>query len=238
MLWCSMSVALERRQKHRVRKRGAVLLETTAAINAPSMPARQLPNILITGTPGTGKTTHSELVAAEARLQHVNIGALVREHELYDGYNEEFEAYFVNDDKVCLSSRMFGGMRPVARRDGWPACPVCASLVEGVWLSMYVFLHDFNALQVNDHLEDMMAAGGVVVDHHSSDFFPERFFDLVVVLQTDNTLLYDRLKARGYSEKKIQENVQCEIMHVPCEEAQRSYRPEVVQILSLSLIHI
>lgn len=87
-------------------------------------------------------------------------------------------------------------------------------------------------LQVNDHLEDMMAAGGVVVDHHSSDFFPERFFDLVVVLQTDNTLLYDRLKARGYSEKKIQENVQCEIMHVPCEEAQRSYRAEVVQILS------
>jgi adenylate kinase len=87
-------------------------------------------------------------------------------------------------------------------------------------------------MQVNDHLEEMMAAGGVVVDHHSSDFFPERFFDLVVVLQTDNTLHYDRLKARGYSEKKIQENVQCEIMHVPCEEAQWSYRPEVVQILS------
>lgn len=100
----AMSVALERRQKHRVRKRGAVLLETTAAINAPSMPARQKPNILITGTPGTGKTTHSELVAAEAGLQHVNIGQLVREHELYDGYNEEFEAYFVNDDKVCSVS--------------------------------------------------------------------------------------------------------------------------------------
>jgi Holliday junction resolvasome RuvABC ATP-dependent DNA helicase subunit len=96
-----MSVALECRPKQRgVRKRGAVLLETTAAINAPSMPARQKPNILITGTPGTGKTTHSELIAAEAGLQHVNIGALVREHELYDGYNEEFEAYFVNDDKV------------------------------------------------------------------------------------------------------------------------------------------
>jgi broad-specificity NMP kinase len=63
-------------------------------------PARQKPNILITGTPGTGKTTHSELVAAETGLKHVNIGALVREHELYDGYNEEFEAYFVNDDKV------------------------------------------------------------------------------------------------------------------------------------------
>jgi adenylate kinase family enzyme len=99
-----MSVALEcGRQKHRVRKR--VLLETSSDIqNPPSMPRRHKPNILITGTPGTGKTTHSELVAAEAGLQHINIGALVREYELYDGYNEEFEAYFVNDDKVCRAS--------------------------------------------------------------------------------------------------------------------------------------
>ena len=77
-----------------------------------------------------------------------------------------------------------------------------------------------------------MEAGGVVVDHHSSDFFPERFFDLVVVLQTDNTILYDRLAKRGYADKKIQENVQCEIMHVPVEEAHRAYRAEVVQTLA------
>ena len=87
-----------------------------------------------------------------------------------------------------------------------------------------------SALQVNDHLEALMEAGGVVVDHHSSDFFPERFFDLVVVLTTDNTVLFDRLKARGYGDKKLQENLQCEIMHVCSEEAQRSYRSEVVQV--------
>ena len=78
-----------------------------------------------------------------------------------------------------------------------------------------------------------MERGGFVVDHHSSDFFPERFFDLVVVLQTDNTLLYDRLQKRGYAARKIQENVQCEIMHVPCEEARRSYKEEIVQACTL-----
>lgn len=77
-----------------------------------------------------------------------------------------------------------------------------------------------------------MAAGGVIVDHHGSEFFPERFFDLVVVLQTDNTVLYDRLAARHYAAAKIQENVQCEIMHVPCEEAQRSYAEGIVQVLA------
>jgi len=87
-------------------------------------------------------------------------------------------------------------------------------------------------LQVNDHLEDIMVEGGIVIDHHSSELFPERFFDLVIVLQTDNTILFDRLKARGYTDKKLQENIECEIMHVPSEEAHRSYKNEIVQVLS------
>jgi len=76
-----------------------------------------------------------------------------------------------------------------------------------------------------------MDAGGNIVDHHSCDFFPERWFDLVVVLQCDNTVLWNRLEKRGYSKSKIQENVQCEIMMVKAEEASESYRPEIVKYL-------
>ena len=51
-----------------------------------------------------------------------------------------------------------------------------------------------------------------------------RWFDLVVVLTTDNSILYDRLQGRGYRPEKVQENVQCEIMNVVVEEARSSYR--------------
>ena len=51
-------------------------------------------------------------------------------------------------------------------------------------------------MQVCDALEDQLATGGNIVDYHSCDFFPERWFDLVVVLQTDNTILYERLEKR------------------------------------------
>ena len=51
-------------------------------------------------------------------------------------------------------------------------------------------------LQVCDALEDQLNVGGNIVDFHSCDFFPERWFDLVIVLQTDNTILYDRLEKR------------------------------------------
>lgn len=91
-------------------------------------------------------------------------------------------------------------------------------------------LHASN-LQVCDALEDEVQPGGAIVDYHGCDFFPERWFDLVIVLQTDNGVLWERLEKRGYSAKKIQENVQCEIMHVCAEEARESYEEEVVHFL-------
>lgn len=46
-------------------------------------------------------------------------------------------------------------------------------------------------------------SGGVVVDYHGSDFFPERWFDFVIVLRCANAILFDRLKARGYNDFKV-----------------------------------
>jgi adenylate kinase len=51
-------------------------------------------------------------------------------------------------------------------------------------------------LQLLDELEDKMTQGGIIVDYHGCDFFPERWFDIVFVLRTSNTILYDRLTNR------------------------------------------
>ena len=48
------------------------------------------------------------------------------------------------------------------------------------------------------------------------------------VLRTDNTLLYQRLEKRNYPVRKIQENVQCEIFQTILDEAQESYKAEIV----------
>ena len=53
-------------------------------------------------------------------------------------------------------------------------------------------------------------------------------FDVVVCLRTDNTVLYDRLQKRAYSQKKITENIECEIMQVLLEEARESYDLNIV----------
>lgn len=48
------------------------------------------------------------------------------------------------------------------------------------------------------------------------------------VVRCDNKTLYDRLKSRNYSEKKLQENLDCEIMEVLLQEARDAYDSEQV----------
>ena len=67
-----------------------------------------------------------------------------------------------------------------------------------------------------------------VVDYHSAELFPERWFDLVLVLRADNSVLYSRLESRGYSDKKLADNVEAEIMQVILDEAREAYREEIV----------
>ena len=82
--------------------------------------------------------------------------------------------------------------------------------------------------QLLDSLEDEVPQGGFIIDWHACDLFPRRWVDLVVVLRTDSTILYDRLKVRNYPNAKIQENLDSEIMEVLLAEARESYDDDIV----------
>ncbi|KAG6373698.1 P-loop containing nucleoside triphosphate hydrolase protein [Boletus reticuloceps] len=143
---------------------------------------RRSPVIVITGTPGTGKSTHAQLLVQESPvpLQHINVGELVKMQGLHDGFDEEWQSYTVDEDKLL------------------------------------------------DQLESPVSEGGVILDWHTSDVYPERWADLVVVLRCHHTTLWDRLETRGYPLKKIQENNEAEIMGIVCDEARESYQPGIV----------
>ena len=147
---------------------------------------KKLPNILITGTPGVGKTSFAILLQEKLKdlkgldFKNINIGKLVNEKKLYKNWNKEFD------------------------------------------------VSEFDDNMVNDELEPYLNEGGVILDFHSSSFLPENEINLVVLLRCNNTELYDRLKARGYSDKKITENIDCEIMEVTSEEVRESYKEDII----------
>ncbi|KAF1998884.1 P-loop containing nucleoside triphosphate hydrolase protein [Amniculicola lignicola CBS 123094] len=144
--------------------------------------SRQNPNIVITGTPGVGKTTHAEQLAQTLGFTHLSVNQIVKDEGFHEGRDEETGSWIVDEDKLL------------------------------------------------DHLESLplIQTGGYILDWHACDLFPERWIDLVIVLRCDSTILYDRLTKRGYAGKKLEENMDSEIMQVLLEEARESYAEEVV----------
>lgn len=61
---------------------------------------RTQPNIIVTGTPGVGKTTHCETLAQNTGLKHLSINDIVKERGCHDGFDEVFKSWIVDEDKV------------------------------------------------------------------------------------------------------------------------------------------
>ncbi|XP_017772613.1 PREDICTED: adenylate kinase isoenzyme 6 [Nicrophorus vespilloides] len=145
---------------------------------------RKAPNILITGTPGVGKSTLCTKLAEVTGLEWIEISKVAKDNNCLEEFDAVYNCPVLDEDKLL------------------------------------------------DGLEETMSHGGNIVDYHSSEFFPERWFDIVFVLRTDNTTLYDRLIARGYTGKKLEDNVDCEIFQTILEEAKNSYKHEIVHELN------
>ncbi|KAF2158136.1 POS9-activating factor FAP7 [Myriangium duriaei CBS 260.36] len=137
--------------------------------------ARTQPNIVITGTPGTGKTTHCTALAEATGLAHMDINKIVKDHDCSAGYDTELGSTIVDEDKLL------------------------------------------------DAVEPILKKGGAIVDWHACDLWPAQLVDLVVVVRCRTEELYDRYKTRGYGDRKVEENMDAEIMEVLLEEAREAY---------------
>jgi adenylate kinase len=101
-------------------------------------------------------------------LRHLNVGEMVKEKGLHDGYDVEWQTYTVNEDKVGHGYNYKLLWTPFAQ----------------------------TKMEVLDELEPLVEEGGLILDWHVCDLYPERWIDLVVVLRCNHTLLWERLEKR------------------------------------------
>jgi hypothetical protein len=103
---------------------------------------RNSPNIVLTGTPGVGKTTTCEqlvsLSAISSALRHLSINTLVKDRGCHEGYDEGVKAYIVDEDKLLdeVEKEIGGGDGEGGWLIDWHAC----DLFPKSWVDLVVVL--------------------------------------------------------------------------------------------------
>lgn len=133
--------------------------------------------IIITGTPGTGKTKTAKQIAKNNKFKYLDVNRIINENNLKEKYDRERQTYEVDIKKL-------------------------------------------NKVLIKRIIEEKKkGAKGLVIDSHLSHYLKPKYVDLCIVTKTALKKLKNRLEKRGYSKRKIRENLDAEIFDVCLNEA-------------------
>ena len=124
--------------------------------------------IVITGTPGTGKSTLARIISKKVQAELFEINTTIVENELYDEWDENRNIPIIDDDKINN-----------------------------------FFLNFIKKIPNNTKL---------IAEGHYFEFISDEIINKIIILRTNPPKLKERLKSRNFSESKINENIQAEIL--------------------------
>lgn len=142
--------------------------------------------IIITGTPGCGKTTVSKLLSEKINAKLISINSLLDDYDLNLGTDE------VRGYKIVDTEKMI---------------PIVDKIK-------------------NDNSDKI-----ILFEGHLAQDYPNA--DKIVVLRCDPLILKKRLDTRGWTDKKVDENISAEILGICTQESYESYG-EIVQEVETS----
>lgn len=145
--------------------------------------------VIVTGTPGTGKTTFAKRYASENDLEYVDGKEVIRKYSLIEKFDPETNADVIDEMKFA---------------------EICESIIS----------------------EAKQKEKDLIIDSHLSQFINSKFVNKCFITQCDLKELEGRLKARGYSSKKIKDNLEAEIFKECQLEAQEN--GHLVEIIDTS----
>ena len=142
--------------------------------------------IILTGTPGTGKSAIADLLEAKG-YSAVNVGNLIKDEELFDSYDKIRDSFVIDDNK----------------------------------------LNAVLTLLINKNSSPLP----LVLDGHVVRL-PPLMVSKCIVFRCSIHNLRKRLVVRGYSESKIDENIEAEIMEVILTYMMQLYGKDLVRVVS------
>ncbi len=145
--------------------------------------------IIVSGTPGTGKTKLAMYLSKKLNFLYFDINNFIIKNKLYEGYDKKRRTRIVDVKKLVK----------------------------------------FLVSEIKNFRNKKGVIKGVIIDSHLSHYLPKKYIDVCIITKCDIKLLNKRLKKRGYSKNKIQENLQSEIFDICYNEAlERKHKVIVV----------
>lgn len=171
--------------------------------------------LIVTGTPGTGKTTLSVKLAKKLDFHYIDVNKIVRKHKLSERYDWKRKTKVVDVRK--LNKALIKEISAIKK----------SSITKKNNIKLSNIKKSKNNQEIiNNKIKRIKK--GIVIDSHLSHYLPKRYVDLCIVTKCDLKELKRRLKKKKYSGAKVRENLDAEIFDICMNEAEENRHKIIV----------
>ncbi len=169
----------------------------------------------VSGTPGTGKTALSKLLAKKFNLCYFDVNNFIKKNGLAEKFDKEMRCWVVNE--VILAKKLSQEIVRIEKLQ-----PAILMDKKDFFARINKFLNtkkNPGTIKGRKNVSKKQIFAGLVIDSHLSHYLPRKIVDLCIITKTSLKTLQKRLKKRRYSKKKIRKNLEAEAFDTCYEEA-------------------
>jgi adenylate kinase len=180
--------------------------------------------LIVTGTPGTGKTTLSKELSRKLNFYYIDVSEIIDRYGISEGYDKKRQTKIVDVKK--LNNVLIKEINNYRKLIESTIKQITLKNKSNNKISMK---YNFNKKITSDPkslknkkipiIKNNEIKNGVIIDSHLSHYLPKKYVDLCVVTKCDLKVLEKRLKDKKYSQPKVRENLDAEIFDICLTEA-------------------
>ncbi|MBU90171.1 hypothetical protein CMO94_01410 [Candidatus Woesearchaeota archaeon] len=169
--------------------------------------------IIVSGTPGTGKTTLSRKLAKKLSFHYIDVNKIVKKYNISEGYDRKRKTKIIDIKKLN---------RALIKEISNYKNPIQSSIKKISILNLNKKMK-YNQIKLIKNKKIVKnIKKGIIIDSHLSHYLPKKYVDLCIITKCDLKALKNRLKKKKYSGNKIRENLDAEIFDVCLNEAKEN----------------
>ncbi|MBI2523054.1 adenylate kinase family protein [Candidatus Woesearchaeota archaeon] len=175
--------------------------------------------VIVSGTPGTGKTTLSKKLAKKLNFYYLDVNETIKKYRLSEGYDKKRKTKIVDVKK--LNRALIKEISNIKKNK---------NSIKGDPIK--IFYNIKKPIKKNNKTKSVKnnknVKNGIIIDSHLSHYLPKKYVNLCIITKCDLKELERRLKKKNYSKQKIRENLDAEIFDICLNEAKERVHRAIV----------